>query len=75
MTLHDRYGTRVLGFDNAHAIKPPKKFKYAGRVLANDHQHRQAHDKGRPYEYVNAHQLLQDFFAAVDHALGKEHDQ
>ena len=33
LTLHDRHGTRLLGFDNAHAIKPPKKFKYAGRNL------------------------------------------
>jgi hypothetical protein len=24
LTLHDRYGTRLLGFDDAHAIKPPK---------------------------------------------------
>ena len=72
LTLHDRYGTRVLGFDNAHPIKPPRKFKYAGRILANDHQHRGARDKGRFYEYANAHQLLQDFFAAVDRALAQE---
>lgn len=72
LTLHDRYGTRLLGFDNAHAIKPPKKFKYAGRVLTHDHQHRHGTDKGTPYEYTDAHQLLQDFFAAVDRALPEE---
>jgi len=26
LTLHDKYGARVLGYDNAHAVKPPKKF-------------------------------------------------
>lgn len=28
LTLHDRYNTRILGFDNAHAIKPKRK-KYS----------------------------------------------
>lgn len=72
LTLHDRYGKRILGFDNAHAVKPPKKFKYAGRILTHDHRHRHPKDKGMPYEYANAHQLLQDFFAAVDRALEEE---
>ncbi len=27
LTLHDRYGTRLLGFDNAHAVKPPMRMK------------------------------------------------
>ena len=69
LTLHEPYGTRILGFDNAHAIKPPKKFKYAGRILTNDHKHRNARDKGIPYEYTTAHQLLEDFFNAADRAL------
>lgn len=25
MTLHDRYNNRVVGFDNAHAVKPARK--------------------------------------------------
>jgi len=62
LTLHESYGKRILGFDNAHAIKPPKKFKYAGRILAYDHKHRHASDKGVPYEFTDAHQLLVDFF-------------
>ena len=36
LTLHGPYGKRILGYDNAHAVKPPKKFKYAGRILAYD---------------------------------------
>jgi hypothetical protein len=53
LTLHDRYGTRLLGFDNAHAVKPPKRRRYAGRWLAYDHRHRHARDKGVPYEFTN----------------------
>jgi hypothetical protein len=68
LTLHEPYGTRILGFDNAHAVKPPKKFKYAGRIT-HDHKHRRARDRGAPYEYSTAAQLLKDFFAAVDRAL------
>lgn len=69
LTLHEPYGRRILGYDNAHAIKPPKKFKYAGRILAHDHMHRHSSDKGVPYEFEDAHQLLSDFFADVDRIL------
>ena len=66
LTLHDRHGTRVLGYDNAHAVKPPKKFAFAGRRLPYDHKHRTAHDKGVRYHFQSARQLLEDFFAEVD---------
>ncbi|MBO7411490.1 MAG: hypothetical protein J6T92_06145 [Ottowia sp.] len=69
LTLHEPYGRRILGYDNAHAIKPPKKFKYAGRILTFDHMHRHASDKGVPYEFTTAQQLLEDFFADVDRVL------
>ena len=69
LTLHEPYGNRILGFDNAHAIKPPKKFKYAGRVLPYDHKHRHASDQGVPYAFTTAHQLLSDFFDEVDRVL------
>lgn len=71
LTLHDRNGCRVLGFDNAHAVRPPKKFKYAGRIT-HDHRHRSPRDKGYPYEFSSAHQLLLDFFAAVDSYMLRE---
>lgn len=74
LTLHEPYGKRILGYDNAHAIKPPKKFKYAGRKLTYDHKHRHVSDKGVPYEFQNAVQLLADFFAEVDRVL-KEIEQ
>jgi hypothetical protein len=69
LTLHEPYGNRILGYDNAHAVKPPKKFKYAGRILAFDHKHRHASDKGVPYGFKDAQQLLVDFFADVDRVL------
>ncbi len=69
LTLHEPYGKRILGYDNSHAVKPPKKFKYAGRILPYDHKHRHAADKGIPYEFKDAQQLLNDFFADVDRVL------
>lgn len=69
LTLHEPYGKRILGYDNAHAVKPPKKFKYAGTKLPYDHKHRHVSDKGVPYEFRDAHQLLADFFTEVDRVL------
>lgn len=69
LTLHEPYGKRILGYDNAHAVKPPKKFKYAGRILAYDHKHRHVSDKGVPYEFKDTQQLINDFFADVDRVL------
>jgi hypothetical protein len=62
LTLHEPYGKRILGYDNAHCVKPPKKFKYAGDRLPYDHKHRHSQDKGVPYEFRDAYQLLVDFF-------------
>ncbi len=69
LTLHEPYGRRILGYDNAHAVKPPKKFKFAGMRLPYDHKHRHASDKGVPYAFQDAHQLLSDFFKEVDQVL------
>ena len=69
LTLHEPYGKRILGYDNAHAVKPPKRFKYAGQHLTYDHKHRHASDKGIPYEFQDAQQLLIDFFNEVDRVL------
>ena len=66
LTLHDRYGTRVLGYDNAHAVKSPKKFKFAGQRLPFDHRHRSSSDQGVPCMFESAQQLLEHFFAEVD---------
>jgi hypothetical protein len=69
LTLHEQSGERVMGYDNAHAVKPSGRFKYAGQVLPYDHKHRHISDKGVPYEFKDAYQLLRDFFADVDRVL------
>lgn len=70
LTLHDKYNNRVFGFDNAHVIKPGKKFK--GRIIEYDHMHKNSADKGTVYEFVNASQLIKDFFDKVDEIIGKK---
>ena len=69
LTLHDPSNRRILGFDNAHAVKRTGGKKYSGRRLEYDHRHRGLRDKGVPYEFVNAYQLLEDFFNNVDKIL------
>ncbi len=66
LTLHDEYGTRILGFDNAHAVKPSKKKPIAGKKFAYDHVHRTVSDKGTPFTVASAEQLLSEFFIAAD---------
>ena len=39
------------------------------RILAFDHVHRHVSDKGVPYEFKDAQQLLEDFFADADRIL------
>ncbi|MGH8687984.1 MAG: toxin-antitoxin system TumE family protein [Burkholderiales bacterium] len=68
LTLHDSKGTRVLGYDNAHAVKPSTK-GFAGQRHEYDHVHRHAKDKGVPYGFSSAGQLVTDFFAEVDKVL------
>jgi len=69
LTLHDRYGKRLLGFDNAHQLKTRKRGRYQGRSIAYDHKHITPGDKGTPYIFESAEQLLSDFFAAADKTL------
>jgi len=42
---------------------------FSGRRLEYDHVHRHAKDKGVPYEFSDAGQLLTDFFEEVDKVL------
>ncbi len=71
LTLHDRHGSRVMGFDNAHAVKASKKAKYQAFKSTYDHRHRHTEDEGIPYEFTDAHQLLKDFWLEVDNTLKK----
>lgn len=67
LTLHDERGTRVLGYDNAHAVKASGKF--SGQRFAYDHRRRTAKDKGVRYSFESPQRLLQDFFAEVDRVI------
>ncbi len=63
LTLHDRNNIRVLGYDNAHGIKPKKK-KYGAKKVTWDHKHKRKIIE--PYEFETPAQLLEDFWADVE---------
>jgi hypothetical protein len=72
LTLHDPDGTRILGFDNAHAVQPTgSHFRHAGKRYPFDHRHRHAQDEGVLYEFNTATRLLMDFYEEVDRVLKK----
>lgn len=70
LTLHDS-GTneRLIGFDNAHAVRQPRNGFTANKVLTYDHKHRHRKDKGVPYSFSSAAELVEDFWKAVDDFL------
>ena len=68
LTLHDRNGVRLVGFDNAHGL-PVSGSSFKRRQTANDHWHRTATDPGRPYHFKDAATLIDDFFAQVEQVL------
>ena len=66
LTLHNRNNVRVLGYDNAHAIKPKRK-KYGAQRITWDHRHERKIVE--PYEFESADQLLDDFWNDVNRIL------
>lgn len=68
LTLHDRNNTRVLGYDNAHAVKPLRK-RFGAVKTTWDHAHRM--NKVEPYEFESAAQLLEDFWNEVDRFMNE----
>jgi hypothetical protein len=69
LTLHDRNNVRVIGFDNAHAIKPKGRRRYSGQKVTWDHKHQI--ESVTPYEFESTDQLLIDFWAAVEEQMGE----
>jgi hypothetical protein len=61
LTLHGPDGERLVGFDNAHPVGRQK------RGGPQDHRHRLCTIK--PYEYIDAADLLADLWAVVDSVL------
>ncbi len=68
LTLHDPHNIRILGYDNAHGIKS-KKRKYGAKRLIWDHRHERKNVE--PYEFDDAGQLLEDFWADVERILAE----
>jgi len=68
LTLHDRYNTRVIGFDNAHGCPPPRRKRFSARKITWDHRHNRTLIV--PYEYESAVRLLEDFWAEVERVTG-----
>jgi hypothetical protein len=69
-TLHAPDGTRLVGFDNAHDVKATgSRFKRRDRTT--DHWHRTDKDAGRPYAFIDAATLIDDFFDEVERALAE----
>lgn len=71
LTLHEPYGRRILGYDNAHGVKPPKHFKHSGKRYPFDHKHLGLSHNGVLFEFKDAQGLLVRFFDEVDALLAE----
>lgn len=61
-------GAPLVRFDNAHAVPRPGG-SYARSQETFDHWHRTERDKGRPYRFSTASQLLEDFWKEVKRVM------
>ncbi|HEV7165899.1 MAG TPA: DUF6516 family protein [Gammaproteobacteria bacterium] len=71
LTLHDRAGQRLLGFDNSHAVKTRGRNPYKRKKGTHDHLHATLRDRGQPYDYQSGFTLMTDFWKAVDKVVMK----
>ena len=69
LTLHDQSGVRLLGFDNAHAVREGSGPGVRTRI---EHDHQHSGEVVRFYVYQDAASLLKDFWAEVDSILGEK---
>ncbi len=67
LTLHDRYNNRILGFDNAHAVKTRSRKRYHARKVTWDHRHKL--EKIENYNFKSAGRLLENFWKSVQSFL------
>ncbi|MFO1432029.1 MAG: DUF6516 family protein [Candidatus Competibacteraceae bacterium] len=64
-------GPPYVKFDNAHAVKH-RGGKYVSNPTTYDHWHRTEKDIGRPYRFINAVQLLEDFWHEVKRVMDEK---
>ncbi len=64
-------GLPYVKFDNAHAVKH-RGGKYVSNPTTYDHWHRTEKDAGRPYRFINAVQLLEDFWHEVKRVMNEK---
>lgn len=69
LTLHGKDNERLVGFDNAHAVRHAGGPGGKGPTTF-DHKHR--FRTIRPYDYRDAASLLADFWSEVDAVLGEK---
>lgn len=74
LTLHDKDGERLLGYDNAHPV-PHQGAKFTKGPVASDHWHRTSEDPGRPYQFISSEQLLIDYFDEVERILSERGEE
>ena len=63
ITLHGKGNERIIGYDNAHALKPKRK-RFGAKRHVWDHRHFK--NRTEPYEFDSPDQLLSDFWKDVD---------
>lgn len=71
-TLHDPDNERLIRFDNAHPVVA-KGSQFNPKPVAADHWHRDETDDGRPYDFIDAENLIEDFFNEVERVLTARH--
>lgn len=72
LTLHDKHNERLLGFDNAHAIKEETTGGFIRHRLVKKYDHKHKFKDiavVMAYDYTTAEQLMIDFWAYVDEAI------
>lgn len=69
LTLHDKTKARILGYDNAHAVKSKRK-GFHGRIVQWDHKHER--EMVTNYHFRSAGQLLEDFWNDVNRIIDND---
>ena len=67
--MHNKYGNRLVGYDNAR-LEDVKRKKFSAKRVEWDHRHNR--NIISDYEFINAGQLIEDFWNLVDQILDEE---